>query len=145
MSALQSLVDGGHAPGIYRLTSRAKAETFLAGLAAQGWRGFYLDGARVTDKASFLQAAAEALAFPAYFGHNWDAFEECLNDMAWSPAKGYVLLYDNLARFADNATDDWEIARDIFRSAIAGWRGQGVPFYLLVRGTRHYGRGLENL
>ena len=41
-----------------------------------------LDTRAATDKASFLVAAARDLGFPDYFGHNWDAFEECARDFA---------------------------------------------------------------
>lgn len=37
-------------------------------------------GAR--DKEDLLRAIGTALGFPAYFGANWDAFDECLRDVA---------------------------------------------------------------
>jgi RNAse (barnase) inhibitor barstar len=40
-----------------------------------------LDGSLIDDKATFLAAVAEALAFPAYFGMNWDALNDCLRDV----------------------------------------------------------------
>jgi len=36
-----------------------------------------------------------ALALPDYFGRNWNALEDCLGDLAWWPAKGYVLLFND--------------------------------------------------
>jgi hypothetical protein len=38
---------------------------------------------------------AAALQFPDYFGENWAAFDECLADLEWLPARGYVLLISN--------------------------------------------------
>ncbi|MCB0132039.1 MAG: barstar family protein, partial [Caldilineaceae bacterium] len=95
MSYLQPMFDGELAPGIYQLISRAKADSLFGDMTEQGWRGFYIDGDQVTDKASFLQAAATAMEFPGYFGHNWDAFEEMLVDPSWRSAPGLLLLYDD--------------------------------------------------
>jgi len=38
---------------------------------------------------------AAAFQFPDYFGENWAAFDECLADLEWVPARGYVLLISN--------------------------------------------------
>lgn len=39
------------------------------------------DGSSAVDKASFLAQISELLKFPDYFGHNWDALDECLGDI----------------------------------------------------------------
>lgn len=44
------------------------------------------------NKNELLATAGAALGFPDYFGHNWDAFDECLNDLAWLP-DGEVALW----------------------------------------------------
>lgn len=50
-----------------------------------------LDTREARDKPAFLAACARDLDFPDYFGHNWDAFEECLRDFADRPAPTVVV------------------------------------------------------
>jgi hypothetical protein len=40
-----------------------------------------LDGNKTVDKTSFLAQISDLLKFPDYFGHNWDALNECLGDI----------------------------------------------------------------
>jgi RNAse (barnase) inhibitor barstar len=49
-------------------------------------------GLRMQSKERLLDEFAAALQFPLYFGRNWDAFEECMADLQWLPAKAYVLV-----------------------------------------------------
>ena len=106
--------------------------------AARGWRFFHLYGAAVFDKRTFLAACQSALTLPSYFGHNWDAFEETINDFSWAPAGGYVLLYDRVANFGANRPAEWAVALDILRSAAISWGQRGTPFYVLLRHTGGY-------
>lgn len=118
-------------PGLYRLRSRARAATILARTARQGWRCYYLDGRTIGGKAEFLAAAAQALALPSYFGQNWDAFEECLGDLAWG-AMPALLLYDGVARFARAAPAEWAIAHSIL-AGVAERRDAAAPLYVALR------------
>ncbi|EME52102.1 barstar family protein [Amycolatopsis decaplanina] len=59
-------------------------------------RGAYphlIDGARTVDKDSTLDAIAEALSFPDYFGKNLDALYDCLTDLSWLPPGEHVLIW----------------------------------------------------
>jgi RNAse (barnase) inhibitor barstar len=58
-----------------------------------------------TTQALFDEFAA-ALQFPYYFGENWDAFDECLTDLEWLPADGYVLLIQNSTHLLETETSD---------------------------------------
>lgn len=143
VTSLHPILDGTRGPGLYRYASRAQADTILTDLQRRGWQAFHIDGRTVHDKASFLQAAGAAMRFPDYYGHNWDAFEECVRDLGWAPtAAGYVLLYDHLVSFALRNDDQWRTARAILSNAVATWQDQRIPFYVLLRWTWWFARDL---
>ena len=56
-----------------------------------------------TRKEQLLNHVATALHFPKDFGHNWDALEECLTDIEWVDADGYVIYYDHIDGAAHRA------------------------------------------
>jgi hypothetical protein len=46
----------------------------------------------VRSKQKLLAILADKLRFPGYFGHNWDALEECLRDLSWLPEHQSVAI-----------------------------------------------------
>lgn len=56
--------------------------------APPGFALCIIQGKKCGQVSDLLTEFARALDFPDYFGHNWDALEECLADFDWLPAKG---------------------------------------------------------
>jgi hypothetical protein len=89
-------------------------------------RGANLAVARVAfaEKEELLDNIAAALAFPSWFGRNWDALEDCLTDLSWREAPGYLLLFEQ-----PQPGDDLGALTDVLHSSAAAWRGRGKPFF----------------
>ena len=98
-----------------------------------------IKGAKCQATAGLLTECARALDFPDYFGHNWDALEECLADLEWLPAKGYILLITDAARLLPDNEEEYETFLEVLRDAGEAWgngqAGMGArratPFHVL--------------
>src|SRR5262249_40154335 len=58
-----------------------------------------MDAQNIRTQSDLFTAIAEAMKFPEYFGKNWDALDECLRDLEWISAKGYVLMIHHSNQF----------------------------------------------
>jgi RNAse (barnase) inhibitor barstar len=98
-----------------------------------------IKGAKCQTTTGLLTECARALDFPDYFGHNWDALEECLADLEWLPAKGYILLFTDAARVLPDDEAEYETFLEVLRDAGEAWgsgqAGTGTrrptPFHVL--------------
>lgn len=104
----------------------------IAGAQAGGCLVFQVDLAQVTDKAGLLNAIAKTLAFPEWFGANWDALNDLLLDMGWRPALGYLVQLNHAERVHALAQTDFITLMRIFGEVADTWRANGVPFWCLV-------------
>lgn len=100
--------------------------------AASGLDFTRIDVREVNDKSGFLSAVASALEFPPYFGMNWDALHDCLTDMSWRPAAGYVLLFSGLQCLSEHSNVDAGIVPRILDAASAYWKQREVAFYVVL-------------
>ncbi len=85
-----------------------------------------------SDKDDALARIARALEFPEWFGGNWDALADCLSDMSWRPADGYVLLLEHVEQWRTQAPEDFDTTIDIFNEAAIGWARMRRPFWTLM-------------
>lgn len=118
--------------GVYSITPGQDVDSIRKAAAASRLDFLHIDLKRIKRKAGFLKKVARVLNFPKYFGMNWDALSDCLTDMAWRPAAGYVLLFGNFQSFAQNYPADMEVARRIFDSSTEYWKQKKTPFYIIL-------------
>ncbi len=70
---------------------------------------------RIESKTALFAFLKEALGLPDYFGHNWDALEECLNDPDALGQPKVVLVHHDLP--LENETSDQRIYLRIIAAA----------------------------
>ena len=87
-------------------------------------RGAKLDVVTVDAKANLFDDLARALAFPDWFGRNWDALEDVLGDLSWRKGDGHVVVFRTYP-----AGEDFGILIDVLRTTAEYWAGRGKPFF----------------
>jgi RNAse (barnase) inhibitor barstar len=96
-----------------------------------------IHGKKCTTPTGIFNEFARALDFPDYFGHNWDALEECLADLEWLPAKGYVILVTEAQCVIPDEEEEYETLLEVLSDAGEAWSkgqtadGRRAPFHVL--------------
>lgn len=79
----------------------------------RGWKAITVD--------DLFNEFAAALQFSYYFGENWAAFDECINDLDWLPADAYILFISDIDKVLSNEPIDFRIFMEILLDAIKEW------------------------
>ncbi len=112
------------------------ARAVLAGPA--GFVTRVADGRRCRTKAALLSQLARVLGCPEDAALNWDALEECLADLEWLPAAGYVIGVSHAEELLSESPEDYDIFLSIIEDVGKEWsspRGgewprPAVPFHV---------------
>ena len=116
MSKLLQRLRDAKRSGVYR-ASDARA-------IVDATQGSDLDVVAIEAAAKHFEAIAKALAFPDWFGANWDALEDSLSDLSWRKGAGHVLVFRS-----HPAGDDRGVLIDVLGSAAQYWAARGKPFF----------------
>lgn len=89
------------------------------------------------SKPALLDAFADGLGLPEYFGGNWDALEECLRDDSWhepvdAARHGLMLRLDGVAFAAREIPESFETLVEIMDDTVEFWRQRGIACWILV-------------
>lgn len=112
--------------------------------AADGGLVRILDARRMETAAGLFDEFQRALEFPDYFGHNWDALDECVCDLEWLPASSYRVVIESAPLLLDrdraarpifvsvmaNAGKEWATTRRVGQSP-----GRSIPFNTVLLGA----------
>jgi len=72
----------------------------------------------IEGKNQLLNELCKKLKFPDYFGFNWDALNDCLNDFIWFKENRIVLIH---SAFPILSSKDTQIYLEILFDAINSW------------------------
>jgi RNAse (barnase) inhibitor barstar len=117
--------------GVYHMPHTDKAAIVTAA-KANGFGTFRVNLASATDKDALLTTVGKALAFPDWFGHNYDALADCLGDLDWHPAEGYLVMLEHCDGIHSRAETDFVKTLQVFEQTADDWREQGIAFWCLV-------------
>ena len=115
MSKLLQRLRDAKRSGVYRASDTNPIHTAAAGSE--------LDVVLIDAAQKPLEKIARALAFPEWFGGNWDALEDSLGDLSWRRGEGHVLV------FSGYPAQDLERLVDVLRSSAEYWAGRRKPFF----------------
>jgi Barstar (barnase inhibitor) len=136
---LDALLHGTPPNGVVRFPADGSGAPLLDRARDAGWQTAPLDLEGVRDKAAFLDRCATALRLPEWFGRNWDALADCLNDLSWwgsaEPVNGRLVLVSRWEGFRDAAPEEWLTAEDVFAAAVRYWSRTATPMGVFVQET----------
>ena len=133
--ALDNLL-GENRGGVWFLPEHADVKAVQACAKRNGFAFFHIEGKNIARKEQLLNHAATALRFPDEFGHNWDALEECLTDLEWVDADGYLIYYDHIDGLLAAHPDQFETLVEILRDAVASWKSDDTAMVVLLSGSK---------
>lgn len=129
--------------GVFHLS--ADARELAAAAAAAGLMVVYVDIGHAHDKEDFLGDVSRSMRFPDWFGGNWDALADCLKDLSWMPAKGWVVILEKSKHFCGGHGREFKEAMQAMSDAAEYWRAQGKPFWTLIAGPDGWKSGWPDL
>ncbi|MEX2173722.1 MAG: barstar family protein [Pirellulaceae bacterium] len=83
--------------------------------------------AGIRSKQKLLAILADKLRFPAYFGWNWDALEECLGDLSWLPVGQSVAIVHEALPFGAGGEN-----RQIYLAILAAATPPGRTLHVVL-------------
>ena len=131
MDSLLTLLPNSKRAGVYR--SAIGSDEIVAAAKTAGLQVYRIDLAKARGKLGLFDALSKALKFPAHFGKNWDALNDCLTDLAWLDSNGWVLILANGKSFATKYLADFDMALDLFNGVATCWQEDGKPFWVIVQ------------
>lgn len=125
--------DLASARGVVRWTDDVPVADLEEHARAAGRRCVLLDGSDVEDKDGFLTLCEQAFLLPDWFGHNWDALQECLADL--DVTGGVLVLWSDWELFAEAEPDEYATAVDVFTDTSRHLAADGDDFVVLLLGA----------
>ncbi|MBX3410067.1 MAG: barstar family protein [Phycisphaeraceae bacterium] len=79
---------------------------------------YTIDGRNCTSRLALMDEWSRVLAYPDYFGRNWDAFEECVCDLSWLPPSPTFIAVSHSCLLLDLPGFDFDMLMECLDVAV---------------------------
>jgi len=108
------------------------ADAIAAAAGHTKLRYLSVDLSHANDRAALFAALTKGLELPEYFGNNFDALADALEDRDWLGKSGCIVRLGHAAHYRKTHPNDWHTLEEILSEASAFWRERHLPFWVLV-------------
>lgn len=110
-------------PYMYLLVGQEKDfyDLLLKYISNENTKCIYIDGKKCYTIDKLFKEFAKKLNFPNYFGYNWSAFDECINDLDWLSANSYILFISNINKVLQFDKDNFKVFMRILKDTMDEW------------------------
>jgi hypothetical protein len=126
---LRKLLADAKYAGIYHLPQH-DLKALKQATNALGFAWLQADLGEQRDIPGILERMGGELKFPAWYGANYDALADCLSDLSWHDAPGYVLLLKGADELHAHDISAFETLNEVLGGVIDGWQRDGTPFWV---------------
>lgn len=128
---MQTMLAQPRRAGVYAIDAETSRTAFTAASALQ-FKVWRVDLAQTRNARSLQSLLGRALQFPDWFGENWDALLDCLCDLSWCAADGYLLILDSSRAFDQHDATAFDTLLEVLRETNAFWQDSGLPFWAML-------------
>ncbi|WXR62059.1 barstar family protein [Peptostreptococcaceae bacterium AGR-M142] len=106
-----------------------------------------IDGNECLESEGLLLEFCKVFKFPDYFGHNWEALEDCINDLDWLPSDNYTILIKDAHNILKYEYDNFKVLIRILKTASKEWvegisysdyPKEKTPFHIIFHNEKEY-------
>ena len=98
---------------------KADVDALTRQLEQIDFKVYVIDGSKVVNETSFFAEVAQVFEFPAYFGHGWASWDDCLGDFgSLAPHRVAIIWIHADQSFAEDACTFLQAVIDIYNMAV---------------------------
>ena len=131
MNEYNEILANAELAGVYEIPEGG-VEAVIAAAEANQHVVYRADMRQARSREQMLRIIGEGLELPAWYGANFDALMDCICDMNWVPAPGYVIILENCHNINTLAPPEFNMLIDVFAEAANAWREEDKPFWCFV-------------
>lgn len=80
-----------------------------------------IDGNNCSTIDTLFDEFSKVFEFPDYFGNNWPALNECLNDLDWLPGKAYLLFIHDTDKITETSDASFNTLVKLLERSVNEW------------------------